>query len=67
MEISIEKNFYSQAKKPDVVIFAYKFSRLQKILTNAHTAITFKNNKLDSISVKNNSHKNTLDMLGFSG
>lgn len=56
---------FLKQKKPDVVIFAYKFSRLQKILTNAHTAITFKNNKLESISVKNNSHKNTFGHAGF--
>lgn len=58
------RNFLS-SKNPDVVLFAYNFSELQKKLVNAHTTIDFKGGRLKSISVKNNSTNNIFGHAGF--
>ena len=56
---------YLSSKKPDVVLFAYNFSELQKRLVNAHTTIDLNKGRLKSISVKNSSAKNIFGHAGF--
>ena len=56
---------YLSSKNPDVVLFAYNFSELQKRLVNAHTTIDLNKGRLKSISVKNNSAKNIFGHAGF--
>ena len=56
---------FKKNKKPDVILFAYKFTDLQKKLTNSHTTLDFKKEKLSSISVKSNSEKNIFGHAGF--
>ena len=56
---------FKKNKKPDVILFAYKFTDLQKKLTNSHTTLEFKKEKLSSISVKSNSKKNIFGQAGF--
>lgn len=53
-------------KKPDVVLFAFNISNLQRKLSNAHTTIRFKNNSIYSINIKKLSNKsNELGHAGF--
>lgn len=46
-------------KKPDVVLFAFKITKLQKTLINAHTSIKLNNNAIKSISVKKSLDKSS--------
>jgi hypothetical protein len=52
-------------KNPDLVLFAYKFSRLQKKLTNSHTELKVAKNKILKINVKSNSRNSTTGLAGF--
>ena len=53
-----------EIKKPEIILFSYKFSDLQKQLVNSHTVISKKNNKIIEIKVKKN---NTNDQIGNAG
>lgn len=62
-----KKKFYILLKKkdPDLVLFGYKFTRLQKKLTNSHTELKVTKNKILRINVKNNSINSTTGLAGF--
>ncbi len=49
-----QKNFKSLLKKndPDIVLFAFDISKIQKKMTNSHTTIDLKKNNIKSIQVK---------------
>ena len=51
--------------KPDLIVFGYKFSNLQKKLHNAHTELIINNSKLLNINVKNNSKRSRIGHAGF--
>ena len=51
--------------KPDVVLFAFKFTDLQKKNQNSHSSIAVKNNNIVSIDVKKNSKQNKFGHAGF--
>ena len=55
---------FIKMKKPDVILFSYKFSDSQKKLVNSHTAISKKNSKIIDIRVKKN---NIYDQFGSAG
>ncbi len=52
-------------EKPDVVLFAFKFTDLQKKNQNSHSSIAVKNNNIVSIDVKKNSKQNKFGHAGF--
>ncbi len=51
--------------KPDVVLFAFQFTNLQKKIQDSHSSIEMKNNKIVSIDVKKRSSQNKLGHAGF--
>ncbi len=58
-------NKFLKKNKPDLVIFGYKFTNLQKHLTNSHTALELKKGKLVNINVKRNSKTSLIGHAGF--
>ena len=58
-------NKFLKKNRPELVIFGYNFSNLQKKLINSHTALKIKNNKLFEIIVKHNSRSNSIGHAGF--
>ena len=52
-------------EKPDVVLFAFKFTNLQKKIQNSHSSIGVKNNNIVSIDVKKKSNRNKFGHAGF--
>lgn len=65
---TIKKNYFFQflkKNKPELVIFGYKFSNLQKNLFNSHTELIIKNKNLVKINVKNNSNISEIGHAGF--
>lgn len=52
-------------KKIDLIVFGYKFSNLQKYLTNSHTELIIKNSKITNIKVKSSSKKSNIGHAGF--
>ena len=58
------ENFLKQ-KNPDIVVFGYKFSNLQKNLSKSHTELILKNNSLVKINVKKNSSNSKIGHAGF--
>ena len=51
--------------KPEIIIFGYKLSNLQKALNGAHTTLNIKNNILKDIFVKKSNIDNNLGHAGF--
>ncbi len=43
---------FIQRERPDVVLFAFEITELQKTLSNAHSSIKSKNNNIESINIK---------------
>ena len=63
-KIKFEK--FIEKEKPDVVLFGFNISELQKSLFNAHSSIKLKHNNIDSIKVKKSLDKsNELGHAGF--
>jgi molybdopterin-guanine dinucleotide biosynthesis protein A len=62
-----KKEFYMLLKKknPDLVLFGYRFTRLQKKLSNSHTELIVTKNKILRINVKSNSINSTTGLAGF--
>ena len=62
-----KKEFYMLLKKqnPDLVLFRYKFTSLQKKLTNSHTELKIIKNKILRINVKSNSINSATGLAGF--
>lgn len=58
-------NFIIDNSDNDLVIFAFKFSNLQKKLGNAHTQLTIENNKITKIKVKSNFRESNYGHGGF--
>ena len=58
------KNLLKQ-NNPDIVLFAFEISKIQKKMTNAHTTINFKKNNIQSIQVKK--YTNRDHELGHAG
>jgi len=57
---------FVKKENPDVVLFGFKISELQKSLFNAHSSIKLKHNKIDIIKVKKSLDKsNELGHAGF--
>ena len=56
---------FIERKNPDVVLFAFKITELQKTLFNAHSSIKLKHDNIESISVKKS--LNNLGELGHAG
>jgi NDP-sugar pyrophosphorylase family protein len=57
---------FIKLKKPDVVLFTFKISKLQRLLSNSHTTIKIFKNKIKSISVKKfTNQKNEFGHAGF--
>ncbi|MDC0903051.1 sugar phosphate nucleotidyltransferase [Pelagibacteraceae bacterium] len=52
-------------ENPDIILFAFDLTDLQKTLKNSHTTITIKKNKIISINVKQNHTKGKLGHAGF--
>jgi molybdopterin-guanine dinucleotide biosynthesis protein A len=52
-------------QKPDLVIFGYKFTYLQKTLISSHTELILQKNKILKINVKSNSIKSKIGHAGF--
>jgi len=50
---------------PDLVIFGYKFTRLQKSLINYHTELMIHGNKILRINVKSNVRNSKIGQAGF--
>ncbi len=63
----IKKEFEILLKKqkPDLVIFGYKFTNLQKNLIGSHTELILKNNNIMKINVKSNSKISEIGQAGF--
>jgi len=62
-----KNNFNKFLKKqdPDLVIFGYHFSNLQKKLKNSHTSLIVKNKRLLKINVKSNFANKNIGHAGF--
>ena len=58
-------NKFLKKNKPDLVIFGYNFTNLQKQLTNSHTTLELKKDKLVNINVKRNSKTSLIGHAGF--
>ena len=56
---------FLEREKPDVVLFAFEITELQKTLSNAHSSIRLKGNNIKSINVKKS--LNNLKELGHAG
>tara|TARA_B100000963_G_C22632361_1_gene675645 strand:+ start:2911 stop:4401 length:1491 start_codon:yes stop_codon:yes gene_type:complete len=57
---------FIKSKNPDVVLFTFKISKLQKLLSNSHTTIEIFENRINSINVKKfTNNKNELGHAGF--
>lgn len=52
-------------ENPDIILFAFDLTNLQKTLKNSHTTITIKKNQIISINVKQNNIKGNLGHAGF--
>ena len=52
-------------RKPDLVLFAFKYSYLQKFLSNSHTQLKIKSNKVYDIKVKERYKNSQLGHAGF--
>jgi len=61
----IHFNKFIKKNKPDLVIFGYDFSNLQKSLVDAHTTLEIKKNRLFKINVKRNSASSKIGHAGF--
>jgi len=64
----IQKNRFNRflrQKNPDIVVFGYKFSNLQKNLSKSHTELILKKNSLVKINVKKNSSNSKIGHAGF--
>ena len=62
---SIKFKKFIKLKDPEVVIFTFKISKLQKLLSNSHTTIELNKNRIKSINVKK--FINTSNELGHAG
>ena len=60
-----EFNILLKNQNPDLVLFGYKFTRLQKNLTNSHTELKVNKNKILRINVKSNYRNSTSGLAGF--
>ena len=58
-------NKFIKKNKPDLVIFGYDFSNLQKSLIGSHTTLEIKKNRLSKINVKRNSENSKIGHAGF--
>ena len=58
-------NKFLKKNKPDLVIFGYNFSNLQKTLIGAHTTLEIKKNKLLKINVKKSLGNSKIGHAGF--
>lgn len=58
-------NKFLKKNKPDLVIFGYNFTNLQKKLINSHTTLELKKNKLFCINVKRNLKTSLIGHAGF--
>jgi len=56
---------FIKLNKPDIIIFAYKFSNIQRKLKNSHTELIIKKNEIIKINVKKISNKSNLGHAGF--
>jgi len=61
----IHFNKFLKKNKPDLVIFGYDLSNLQKSLIDAHTTLEIKKNKLFKINVKKSSRNSQIGHAGF--
>jgi hypothetical protein len=52
-------------QQPDLVIFGYQFSYLQKNLISSHTELILRKEKILKINVKSNSKKSKIGHAGF--
>ena len=65
-EINKKKfEFLLYKKKPDLIVFGYKFSNLQKNLISSHTELVIKNKKILKIKVKSNTKNSEIGHAGF--
>jgi hypothetical protein len=60
-----EFNILLKNQDPDLVLFGYKFTRLQKSLNNSHTELKFHKNKILRINVKSNFKNSRIGQAGF--
>ena len=56
---------FIKLNKPDIIIFAYKFSNIQRKLKNSHTELIIEKNEIIKINVKKISNKGNLGHAGF--
>jgi len=56
---------FIKSEKPDVVLFAFKLTNIQKKIQNSHSSIGVKNNNIVSIDVKKKSNRNKFGHAGF--
>ncbi len=57
---------FIKQNNPDVILFAFSITKLQKTLSNSHTTIELKNNSIKSINVKKYiKNKNEFGHAGF--
>ena len=61
----IHFNKFIKKNKPDLVIFGYNFSNLQKSLIGAHTSLEIKKNKILKINVKRRLKNSQIGHAGF--
>ena len=58
------KEFYEK-KNSDLIIFSFEPSLIQRIKKNSHTYITFNNDTIDSINIKQIKSKSDKGLAGF--
>ena len=59
------KEFYEKKKNSDLIIFSFEPSLIQRIQKNSHTYITFNNDTIDSINIKQIKSKSDKGLAGF--
>ena len=61
------KEFYEKKKNSDLIIFSFEPSLIQRMQKNSHTHITFNNDTIDSINIKQIKSKSDRGLAGFFG